>query len=103
MSFNPTIDIGDVVKFVSLLLGAFWFVSKMSGRLDMVTAEIKALENIVKGQTTELAEFSKALLQLARQDERLNAMDRRLEDLSKGRGWQREVEGEYMRTGKVQS
>lgn len=98
MSFNPTIDIGDVVKFVTMLGAALWFISKMSGRLDMVTAEIKALKDIVAGQSTQMASFAKALIDLARQEERINAIDRRVEDLRRGRGFiQGDLDGEYPR------
>lgn len=102
MSFNPTIDVGDIIKFVCVLATSLWFISKMSGRLDLVTAEIKSLKEIIAGQSEQLAEFSKAIIQLARQDERLDAIDRRVEDLRRGQGFiERDVDGEYMRTGKV--
>ena len=98
MSFNSTIDIADIIKFVAMLGSALWFISKMSGRLDLVTAEIKALKNIVAGQSEQLADFAKALIQIARQDERLNAMDRTLDELRRGRGWiQPDIDGEYPR------
>ena len=101
MSFNSTIDIGDLIKFAGLVLSALWFISKMSGRLDMVTAEIQALKDVVAGQSAQLAKFAEALIQIARQDERLDALDRRLDDLSRGQGFKRDVDGEYSRTGKV--
>lgn len=102
MSFNPTIDIADVIKFVAMLAAALWFISKMSGRLDLVTAEIKSLKDIIAGQSAQLAEFAKAIIQIARQDERLDAIDRRVEDLRRGQGFiERDVDGEYMRSGKV--
>lgn len=102
MAFNPTLDLGDLVKFGCLLLSGLWFVAKMSARLDLVTAKVDALKTVIAGQNEQLAEFSRALIQIARQDERLDALDRRLEDLRKGRGWvQRDVDGEYMKAGKV--
>ena len=102
MSFNSTIDIADLIKFVGLLVAALWFISKMSGRLDLVTSEITALKDVVAAQSKQLGEFAQALIQIARQDERLDAIDRRVEDLRKGRGFiEREVDGEYMRTGKI--
>jgi hypothetical protein len=96
MSFNPMIDVGDVIKFAAMLATALWFISKMSGRLDLVTLEIKALKDVVAGQSEQLSEFAKALIQIARQDERMNALDRTLDDLRKGRGWI-DVDGEYPR------
>jgi hypothetical protein len=102
MSFNSTIDIADLLKFASALAGALWFIYKLSGRLDLVTGEIKALKDIVEGQNSQLAAFAKALIDLARQEERINAIDRRVEDLRRGRGYiERDLDGEYMKTGKV--
>ena len=99
MSFNSTIDIGDMLKFAGMLLAALWFIFKMSGRLDMVTGEIKALKDIVARQNDQLVAFTKALIDLARQEERINALDMRVEDLRKGRGWiQSSLDGEYPRT-----
>ena len=98
MSFSPTIDIGDVIKFVAMLGSALWFISRMSGRLDLVTSEIKALKDIIAVQAEQLSEFAKALIQIARQDERLNGLDRTLEELRRGRGWiQPDLDGEYPR------
>jgi len=102
MSFNPMIDIADLIKFAGLLAAGLWFISKMSGRLDMVTGEMAALKDIVAAQSQQLGEFAKALIEIARQDERLDALDRRVDDLRKGRGWvQPDVDGEYMKSGKV--
>jgi hypothetical protein len=101
VSFNPTIDIADLVKFIGLLVAALWFISKMSGRLDLVSSEIAALKDSVAMQSQQMAKFAEALIEIARQDERLDALDRRLDDLSRGQGFKRDVDGEYSRAGKV--
>lgn len=102
MSFNSTIDVADLIKFALALAGALWFIYKLSGRLDLVTNEMKSLKDIVAAQSQQLGEFAKALIEIARQDERLDALDRRVDDLRKGRGWvQPDVDGEYMKSGKV--
>lgn len=102
MSFNSTIDVADLIKFALALAGALWFIYKLSGRLDLVTNEMKSLKDIVAAQSQQLGEFAKALIEIARQDERLDAIDRRVEDLRNGRGWvQPNVDGEYMKSGKV--
>jgi len=98
MSFNTIIDIADLLKFAGILAAALWFVFKMSGRLDLVTSEIKALKDIVARQNDQLVAFTKALIDLARQEERINAIDMRVEDLRRGRGWiQPDLDGEYPR------
>jgi len=102
VSFNSTIDVADLIKFALALAGALWFIYKLSGRLDLVTNEMKSLKDIVAAQSQQLGEFAKALIEIARQDERLDALDRRVDDLRKGRGWvQPDVDGEYMKSGKV--
>jgi len=102
MSFNPTIDVGDLLKALIYLGAGLWFLARMQGRVDLLGKEIKTLQEGVRLQSVQLTEFAKALIDLARQDERINAIDRRVEDLRKGRGWvQPDVDGEYMKSGKV--
>jgi EAL domain-containing protein (putative c-di-GMP-specific phosphodiesterase class I) len=98
MSFNPTIDIGDVFKVLVYLGAGLWFISRMQGRVDLLAKEIKSLQDVVRVQSTQLADFAKALIDLARQEERINAIDRRVEDLRRGQGFiQGVVDGEYPR------
>jgi K+/H+ antiporter YhaU regulatory subunit KhtT len=98
MSFNPTIDIGEVFKLIAYLGAGLWFISRMQGRIDLLAKEIKSLQDIVRIQSTQLADFAKALIDLARQEERINAVDRRVEDLRRGQGFiQSTIDGEYPR------
>lgn len=102
MSFNPTLDIGELLKALIYLGAGLWFLARMQGRIDMLGKEIKTLQDDVHLQSNQMAEFAKVLVDLARQEERLNAIDRRVEDLRNGRGWvQPNVDGEYMKSGKV--
>lgn len=101
-TFSPTIDLGDLIKVLVYLGAGLWFLSRMQGRVEMLAKEIKTLQVAVSVQSTQMADFAKALVDLARQDERINAIDRRVEDLRKGRGWvQSDIDGEYMKPGKV--
>lgn len=101
MSLTPTLDIGDLIKFVCFLLSGLFFIWRMSGRLDLLAGEIKALQDVARMQTQQIGEFSKALIDLARQDERIAAVDRRVEDLRHGRGWvQPDINGEYASAGR---
>jgi hypothetical protein len=96
VSMTYALDIGDILKVLVYLGAGLWFISRMQGRVDMLTKEIKALQGVVEQQSQQLASFAKVLIDLARQEERLNAIDRRVEDLRRGRGFiQGAVDGEY--------
>ena len=89
MSINYALDIGDLIKVLVYVGAGLWFIRGMQGRIDMLAKEIKSLQ-----ETT--GKIAQVLIDLARQDERLNAIDRRVEDLRRGRGFiQRAVDGEY--------
>lgn len=90
--------IGDVLKVLAYLGAGLWFISRMQGRVDMIAKEIKSLQDLVRIQGDQLANFGRVLIDLARQEERINAIDRRVEDLRRGRGFiQGSVDGEYPR------
>lgn len=96
MSVNYALDIGDIIKLLVYLGAGLWFLSRMQGRVDMLANEIKSLQEVVRLQSDQLASFAKVLVDLARQEERLNAIDRRVEDLRHGRGFiQHSIDGEY--------
>lgn len=98
MSFNPTIDVGELLKALVYLGAGLWFLARMQGRVDMLGKEIKTLQESVRLQSLQLIEFAKVLVDLARQEERVNAIDRRVEDLRRGQGFiQSAVDGEWPR------
>jgi hypothetical protein len=97
VSFNP-IDVGELLKALIYLGAGLWFLARMQGRIDMLGKEIKTLQDDVHLQSNQMTEFAKVLVDLARQEERLNAIDRRVEDLRRGQGFiQNAIDGEYPR------
>lgn len=104
MSLNYAVDIGDILKVLVYLGAGLWFISRMQGRVDMLAKEIKSLQEVVQQQSDQMAKFAQVLIDLARQEERLNAIDRRVEDLRHGHGFvERAVDGEYMKSGKIRT
>lgn len=85
--FDSTITLGNILTLVGFLFGGWTFVWTMKGRIDVLSDEIKALKEQSVTQSKQIADFAQALVELARQDERLNAIDRRVEDMRYGRGF----------------
>jgi hypothetical protein len=85
--FDPTISLGSILTIVGFLAGGWAFVLAMRSRIDVLTVEIQMLKDKSVQQGDQLIEFAKALVLLARQEERLTAMDRRVEDMRHGRGF----------------
>jgi hypothetical protein len=87
MKLDFTITLGNVLTILGFIIGGWIFVSAMRSRLDVQTVEIQVLKDAAIEQGKQLASFAKALVELARQDERLNSLDRRVEELRHGKGW----------------
>ena len=75
-----TISIGNLLTILAFLVGGIGFVYTI--RSD-VRAQGLRLDAVESG----LRKLSEILIALGRQDERLNAIDRRIDDLRRGEGW----------------
>lgn len=76
----------SVIEITSFIIGGFWFISNLKYQINSIITQ-HAMEfddtnkqfREIEGQLKELI---KATVQLARQEERLNAQDLRLQELS---------------------
>ena len=73
MVINPTIDLGHLINLGGILIGGIFFMAMINFRLKGVEGRLDTMKNV--------------LTELARQDERLTAQDRRIDDLQHGRGF----------------
>lgn len=73
MTFNANVDFGHILLLAGFLFGGISFAFMIRGRLIMVETQLKDLKDVM---TT-----------LARQDERMNSLSSRIEDLRHGRGF----------------
>jgi hypothetical protein len=77
MQFDGTINLGHILTLVGFAFGCLGVAMSLRTRLDSVENELKKMSGV--------------LIELGRQDERLNGIDRRLDDLAHGRGFILEV------------
>jgi hypothetical protein len=87
VSLDLSVNLGNLITVVGFFLGGFMFVWAMRSRLDILGVELKVLKEASVEQNKQLLDFSRALVSLARNEERVNALDRRVEELRQGRGW----------------
>lgn len=87
MSFDWTVSIGHILTFLGFIFGGFGFVYAMRYEVRRVADGVEAMKGRMQSVENELKKMSDVLVELGRQDERLNAMDRRLDDLQHGRGF----------------
>jgi hypothetical protein len=102
MTFEPTIKVGDLLTVVAILLGGLGFLWTMRGELNMLAQKLQLQSEDLRMQSTKLEKLAEVITLQAVQSERLNQMDRRIEDLRHGRGFvQRDVDGLWSGAGKA--
>jgi len=74
MTFDPTISFGTLLQLIAFAVMAW-------GGFYAVRGQVSTLALRMKGVEDEVKKVSDVLVQLARQDERLNGIDRRLDSM----------------------
>lgn len=64
-----------IAQLFAIVGGGFWVVSRNEHKVQTLIEKIMKIE-------IKLEEFTTALIQIARQEERMNAMDTRLQEIS---------------------
>jgi hypothetical protein len=75
MAIDLTVNLGHIITIATVALGGLFFVWQMKGRVDLLADRLERIDE-------HIDKLKEATLQIARQDERLLAMDRRLQELS---------------------
>lgn len=73
ISFDPTVSVGAIINLLGLIVTASIMVVGLHWRLRAVEGKLGAMERVLEA--------------LARQDERLKALDRAVDDMKHGRGF----------------
>jgi hypothetical protein len=109
MTFDPTINAGNLIVVVLALIGliAGWY--KFGGRLDMLEYRVKAIEDTLRIIATAIEKQTANEKQLALVDARVTTLEghmgviaKELSDLRRGEGFiqaprRANVDGEYSR------
>lgn len=71
-----SINLISIIQLISYIGGGIWIISSMKSVQELQSERLKAVES-------ELSELRKVVVSIARQEERMNAMDQRM--LSQGK------------------
>jgi len=74
IGFNPTIDLSSLITFFGFVIGGL-------GVVFTLRSEVRSLSGRMLMMEKELAKMAEILVAIGRQDERLNSLGARLEDL----------------------
>jgi hypothetical protein len=80
MTLEPTIRVGDFITLAAVLIGGLGFVWSMRGDLKMLARDVRA-------QGKEIEKLSIVITAQAVQTQRIDDLDRRLEELRHWRGF----------------
>src|SRR5882757_3114082 len=96
MSIDPSIRLGDLITLAIAIIGGLAFLWSLRGDMRMISRDVQS-------QGKKLEKLEAIVTIQAVQTERLDGLERRIEELRHGRGWVTEdVSGLYTRHGKVQ-
>jgi cupin superfamily acireductone dioxygenase involved in methionine salvage len=97
MTIDPSVRIGDLITLVVISVGGLGFLWSLRGDLKMLARDVKM-------QGVKIEKLEAIIVKQAAQDERLNALDRRIDELRHWRGFvNQDVDGMYNRYGKVEN
>ncbi len=87
MSFDATITIGNLLEIIAILGGGFLVVVRMGGDIRVMKVDMAHLKETVTTLTAAFDRLGTILTQVAVQDARLVALEKRLDELAHGRGF----------------
>lgn len=76
IQFDQTISLGQLIEIGGFIIGAVSVIYSMRGRMDLLFQRMESLES-------DVGKIADVLVVLGRQDERLNAMDTRLNEITR--------------------
>jgi hypothetical protein len=93
MALDPTIRVTDLVTAFIFLTGGIWFIWSMRNEVRMLARDVRV-------HSMKLDKLEAVITSLAVQNQRLNDLDKRIEELRHWRGFVN-PNGEYDRYGKI--
>lgn len=84
--FDPTFTIGNIAEVLTFVLGGLLVVFRVGGDLRVMKADMANLKDTVNALTSAFDKLGTILVQVAVQDQRIVAMEKRIDELAHGRG-----------------
>lgn len=82
-----SISIGNIATILTVISSVVWLVASMRSDIQLVKNDVEHLEESHKALTEAFAQLGKILTSVAVQDTRLTMIEKRLDELSHGRGF----------------
>lgn len=87
ISFDPSITFGAILQTLVLLGGILAWGMKLNTDISLIKADISNLQSSNKNFSATFSQLGNVLTQIAVQDTRISNIDKRITDLSHGRGF----------------
>lgn len=87
MIVDYTISIGNIATIITAFSGALLFIYTIKNEISLVQSDIRHLEDGQRSLTEAFSQLGKILTQVAVQDNRINMIEKRFDELSHGRGF----------------
>lgn len=87
MMLDWTISIGNIATIIAVFGGAITFIYTIKNEISLVQSDVRHLEEGQRSLTEAFSQLGKILTQIAVQDSRINMNERRIDELSHGRGF----------------
>lgn len=81
MILDWTITVGNLIEMIGIMGGGMFFLTKVSATFKLVIYRLEHLEETLKTHSGRLNTIGEAMVTLARQEERLNGLSKRIETL----------------------
>jgi len=82
-----TISIGNIITILTVIGSVMAVIYNMKGDITVVKHDIHYLQQSHKALTEAFTQLGKVLTQVAVQDQRINMVEKRFDELSHGRGF----------------
>lgn len=79
---DTTINLGHILQLFAIIGGGVWFLWEMRAKLALLAVKQQDLLVKVDKIDSDVDKLSQVTIQIARQDERINAFERRIEDIN---------------------
>lgn len=80
------LNVGQLITLAAYLIGGIAFVMALKADVRAVNIDVANLKQVVEGLEKDLNKLADILVAVARQDERLNGLDKRIEEIRRGEG-----------------
>lgn len=82
-----TISLGNILTILSVVSSVVWLVANMKGDIRMVKHDVHYLQKSNEALTEAFGQLGKILTSVAVQDQRLNMVEKKIDELAHGKGY----------------